>query len=611
MDYDAPPIMNEMNCSQKSYLSEKDSPFYSSSINENKIHLKSWKNEENQDKNETEQYKTRIAIDVEHLKKLEHKNLIELIQFIQLTCDLNLNDSRYVDKTYSIFKMVKNQERQGYDITINNKKDNEEDKFKEDEKESDEDKINFYEEEEENDDDNNNNSCNINIKNKKENFYGFNEGNNNIIDYPKNDKKNNNDILIKEKDKQNENMIKDFHPGYIKLDQIPKFSINMNTNYQYSHNKNIPQLEHINNDSQSEYEEEEDEQEEKYNNKNNKQYIKCTDCDLFYDTVEEMTEHYYNIHEKNKMKEKSNLKENENNKIEEIDLKYEHKEDKMKETKENQNQKIFKINPYNQMNAIKIKNRNDLIQDKKAKRNIIDEEEEIERNFKADIDKIFENKGHKIKQKMKEITMEREKLIRKIKKQNKVKELDENQKLEIQKIIREMRKEAKIIINQETKEILKELKKEKNEKLKGLKLKKKENEGLKKHLREEKRKEYEKARQEETMKIKESKNLIQENKGKKEENKNQIKKNKMKEHFDESQFLLNQSNKLDYSLNYQRENNISDFYCSFCNRRFGTPFSFIGHTDSKGQHYQCKTCGKILLSKMSLEDHCKSKMHFH
>ena len=38
---------------------------------------------------------------------------------VQYTCDLSLNDYRYIDKIYGIFKIVKSKEKEGYDIIIN------------------------------------------------------------------------------------------------------------------------------------------------------------------------------------------------------------------------------------------------------------------------------------------------------------------------------------------------------------------------------------------------------------------------------------------------------------------------------------------------------------
>ena len=86
------------------------------------VHHKSKKKKEKLiiKENKNELKKLQIAIDTEKLEHLEHKNLIELIQLIEFTCDLYLNDLRYVDKTYNIFKIINNKENKRYDIIINN-----------------------------------------------------------------------------------------------------------------------------------------------------------------------------------------------------------------------------------------------------------------------------------------------------------------------------------------------------------------------------------------------------------------------------------------------------------------------------------------------------------
>ena len=74
---------------------------------------------ENNNKDKNEEYITRISIDTQKLQQIGKKNLIELIQMVQYTCDLSLNDYRYIDKIYGIFKIVKSKEKEGYDIIIN------------------------------------------------------------------------------------------------------------------------------------------------------------------------------------------------------------------------------------------------------------------------------------------------------------------------------------------------------------------------------------------------------------------------------------------------------------------------------------------------------------
>ena len=154
MDESAPPVnftdnknRNRFLAHNKSYqlFNIKKNCFYNSSISKNEIHHINKRKKEKliikESKNEHK--KIQISIDTEKLEHLEQKNLIELIQLIEYTCDLYLNDLRYVNKTYNIFKIIKNKEKKRYDIIINNndkktKKENED--FKSDENEDEEDK---------------------------------------------------------------------------------------------------------------------------------------------------------------------------------------------------------------------------------------------------------------------------------------------------------------------------------------------------------------------------------------------------------------------------------------------------------------------------------------
>ena len=72
-------------------------------ININNINNRNNKLFNNYDINE--KYKTRISIKTKELEELDKKYLIELIQFIIYSCNLILEDYRYIDSTYSIFKI--------------------------------------------------------------------------------------------------------------------------------------------------------------------------------------------------------------------------------------------------------------------------------------------------------------------------------------------------------------------------------------------------------------------------------------------------------------------------------------------------------------------------
>ena len=129
MDESAPPVniienknMNIFLIYNNSYklFNTEENHFYNSSKSKNKINHKSKIEKDINKTIETkkEKYKAYIAIDTERLKLLAHNNLIELIQLIEFTCDIYLNDLRYVDKTYNIFKIINNKENKRYDIII-------------------------------------------------------------------------------------------------------------------------------------------------------------------------------------------------------------------------------------------------------------------------------------------------------------------------------------------------------------------------------------------------------------------------------------------------------------------------------------------------------------
>ena len=295
---------------------------------------------------------------------MEHKYLVELIQLIEYACDLSLNDYRYADKTYGIFKIIKNEEKKGYDIIINDnnekklqKKDKiEDEKFDDNEEEEEEEEEENKEEEEEEDDDNN--SMKGKIKNEK--YF--------IKESPKKSIINFKNINLSNKEKQNniiynnnqKNKIIDFNQTYNKYKDNPNIFNDINTINKTPYFNNAPPIPNIvnNNDSQSEDEydeEEEEENKEKKNEKNIKNYVKCTDCDLVYATIEQMTEHYYNIHNKNKIKDQiKSRKEKTKSKKKEINQNFEQWAEKRKIIKSNSNEK--NINCQNKKNNIKTKN---------------------------------------------------------------------------------------------------------------------------------------------------------------------------------------------------------------------------------------------------------------
>ena len=184
MDESAPPVniienknMNRFLTYNNSYklFNIEENHFYNSSKSKNKINHKSKIEKDINKTTKKEKYKAYIAIDTEKLKLLSHNNLIELIQLIEFTCDIYLNDSRYIDKTYNIFKIIKNQDNKRYDIILNNSKEKsekEKEEYKNEESEDEEEDCNDNEEEnEEEEDDYEDNNSLLQYKRIKKFFF--------------------------------------------------------------------------------------------------------------------------------------------------------------------------------------------------------------------------------------------------------------------------------------------------------------------------------------------------------------------------------------------------------------------------------------------------------
>ena len=129
-----------------------------------------------------EQKNVRIAIETEKLNLLEHQKLVELIQFIEYTCDLTLNDERYINTTYNIFKIIRNVEKNAYDIIIDDEKEvkmNE--KLKEQKNEINDEKEEDYSYEEEDDEEEESNNT-MKYKLNNENSSSYDEDENDSFD---------------------------------------------------------------------------------------------------------------------------------------------------------------------------------------------------------------------------------------------------------------------------------------------------------------------------------------------------------------------------------------------------------------------------------------------
>ena len=409
IDENAPPTFFGINARRNRYLSQsrsyvlfdiKKDHFYNSSMSKNKINCN---NKENRaklkiDNDKKEQNKALIGINTKKLEILEHKYLVELIQLIEYTCDLYLNDNRYADTTYSIFKIKKNKEKKRYDIIINDnidKKMSEDDKSdeiedekyydnKEEEEEEEEEKEEEEEEKEEEEDDEEEEEFDVNnsmIGRKKiENSFIKKSPKKKIINFKsinfKNKEKKNNIKYNKNKG----NKIIDFSQNSRNFRESSNiFQKNNTINSNNLIFNNVSPISNIINNSQSEdeyYEEEEEENKEIKCHKNNMNYIKCTDCDLVYTTIEQMTKHYHDIHDKNRIKEQNkNEKEREQSKKKEINKILGQWEEIRKEIKCNNNEKKNDFQIKKKKNNNKKLNKNDSNQNKNKKEKITDEEE--------------------------------------------------------------------------------------------------------------------------------------------------------------------------------------------------------------------------------------------
>ena len=129
IDESAPPIISETNNNKNIFLLQNNSCnktnlFHNFCTINNKIEPKNNIKGTNLkiEEDKIEQKNVRIAIKTEKLNLLEHQKLVELIQFIEYTCDLTLNDERYINTTYNIFKIIRNVEKNAYDIIIDDEK---------------------------------------------------------------------------------------------------------------------------------------------------------------------------------------------------------------------------------------------------------------------------------------------------------------------------------------------------------------------------------------------------------------------------------------------------------------------------------------------------------
>ena len=387
--------------SPKNIISKK---FNKDNINKicNNISLKIINKKENE-------YKTRIGISLEKLKNLDKEELIDLIIYIDYTCNLTLEDKNYLEYSYKNFKTIKNIGKNCYDIIIDKNNKNNIEK---------QNKINFQENGFEKDDvDNNDEKDNIIIfkkdnvkfennkkdKNKKtKNDYKNKEEDEKIEHNPIEKKKKkaknkchpiNLPIYCSIHDNKYENIkkylihcekahseFKCFYCGkkcenYTKL---KKHLYMMNSIY----NKRDKVKDNINNNSCIK------EFNRNISKNNEKEKIKCIECDKIFQSTDIMIGHFYEVHDKN-IKDESKKKKMEN-KINQLLEKKIQKENITKKNKE------YKIDSENERD-----NTDEIIQDilkfnmpkknKKIRKEKSEESEENEEN--EENDESDENEG--------------------------------------------------------------------------------------------------------------------------------------------------------------------------------------------------------------------------
>ena len=243
----------------------------------------------NDDININELYKTTIEISNEKLISLKKEYLLELIKFINSNCHIILENEKFINFTFSIFKIIKSINNNGYNIIIqndNNKIIGDNIFYKKKEENS----INIINE-------------NIEIKNKnievKHNFIppilcSIHELKfQNLDDYLYHCYLNHNKFLCEECSQNFSNFL-DFkkHINLMKNQNIN----NININSINPRNENLINIQDENK-------------------------IKCTECNLKFDSVENMTIHFFEKHENKKIQD--NLKKQEELKRQEEEMRKE------------------------------------------------------------------------------------------------------------------------------------------------------------------------------------------------------------------------------------------------------------------------------------------------
>ena len=299
------------------------------SVNNNYIHEPNKVN----NNNIYENLKVSIGITFNELESLTKETLIQLIQFINYSCNFNLKSIKYSNYCCNIFEIKENLNRDGYNIVISKNEFNElNSKFRNKNEDINENKINLFLPKEINEE--KHNYC-LPISCPDHNNIKFNS----LTSYLNHCKEGHKIFACKDCGKSFEDF-NNFKLHIYKILNIEDENININN----KDNDAPPLLENLIEPKKLE---------------NN---IRCTKCDLIFDSIEKMSVHFYETHEKKiaetseingEFQQNKNQSSNENvkecsvNRIEHIE-----NEEKI----ENVNQKEEKIENLNQNEEKKIKN---------------------------------------------------------------------------------------------------------------------------------------------------------------------------------------------------------------------------------------------------------------
>ena len=319
-------------------------------------------------KNLLNKNKTKIGISYKELKELKNEYLIELIQFINYVCNLNIQN-KYIGCMYSIFKIVKNKATKMYHIKINKKEERYQDAKNNQ-------MNNIIIEDKNNNEENIEKNCIINENDElinEETYFCEKHSRlfNNLEQYY-NHCKNNDEALICEK------CLKGFK----------------GINRYRTHKCNDIKVK----DHEKDYQ---------INDDSDLDNIECPECELTFDSVESMSLHYFEIHEKKKQEILKKREEKRRKKEEEIKKKNLRKKEIDERLAERMRQ-IIELDKNKKSDKLVVKNEikkeivkfNDVNNDEQKIERKKEREEVLKKQQDIIIEELFKRKNEKINQRL-------------------------------------------------------------------------------------------------------------------------------------------------------------------------------------------------------------------